>query len=45
MTREDINDKVCEILMKSGDGHVDGNEEITDYIIKLMDEILCRPGE
>ena len=38
ITKEIIDDKICEILMSTGDQHVDGHEEITDYIISLLAE-------
>jgi hypothetical protein len=35
--REEIRKAVCDLLHEYGpDGHVDGNEEITDYIVSLL---------
>ena len=38
IAREDINYIICEILVnESGDGHVDGADTITDFIISTKD--------
>ena len=37
MSKEEIDDIVCNILINHGsDGHVDGHEVITDFIISLL---------
>ncbi len=38
MTEDEIDDVVCDILKKDGpDGHVDGHEVLTDFIVALLD--------
>jgi len=38
MSREEINDIVCEIMRRDGpDGHTDGSDVITDFIMALLD--------
>lgn len=37
MTKEEIDDAVCEIMWKDGpDGHIDGHDIITEFIMALM---------
>jgi hypothetical protein len=37
MTRQEIDDMVCEIMVNDGpDRHVDGHEVITDFIVSLL---------
>lgn len=37
MNREQIDDAICDILMKDGpDGHVDGHDKITDFIMEQL---------
>jgi hypothetical protein len=37
MTRDEIDDVVCEIMRRDGpDMHVDGHEVITDFICELL---------
>lgn len=38
MTRKEIDDVVCQIMIKDGpDGHIDGHNVITDFIISLQE--------
>ncbi len=38
MTEDEIDDVVCDILKNDGpDGHVDGHEVLTDFIVALLD--------
>ena len=37
MTKDEIDDAVCEIMMNDGpDRHVDGHEVLTDFIMALL---------
>lgn len=37
MEKQEIDDIICEILVNDGpDGHVDGHEIITDFIMALL---------
>jgi hypothetical protein len=39
MNKQEIDDKVCDLLIKYGpDGHVDGHERITQFICDLLDD-------
>jgi len=39
MTREQIDDIICEIMINWGpDSHIDGHENITDFIMRLLDK-------
>lgn len=39
MEKQEIDDIICEILVNDGpDGHVDGHEIITDFIMALLDD-------
>jgi hypothetical protein len=36
-TREEVDDEVCRLMIRVGpDGHVDGHDDITDYIMSLF---------
>lgn len=38
MNAEEIDDAICEIMMRDGpDGHIDGHRTITEFIIALRD--------
>ena len=39
MTKEEIDDKVCDILCGYG-GHCDGHEEMTEFILSLLEKPL-----
>ena len=42
MDYDEIDDVICDIMMKDGpDGHIDGHEKITDFIVS----IICGDGE
>lgn len=49
-SREEIDRAVCDIMMDHGpDGHCDGHDKLTDYVVECMDEaakMTCgwRPG-
>lgn len=38
MTREEIDNVICQIMIKDGpDGHIDGHGIITDFIVALQE--------
>lgn len=37
MTRDEIDDVVCEILEQEGEGHNDGHGRITEFILAVME--------
>lgn len=38
MTREEIDNIICEIMINDGpDGHVDGHEVLTDFVMSLLE--------
>lgn len=37
MSQDEIDDVVCDILLRDGpDGHIDGHEVITEFIVALL---------
>lgn len=46
VTRAEIDDAICDILIKHGpDGHVDGHEYLTEYVMKALTQAAAPERE